>query len=91
MRCPRIAYNAFQTDFTFVVYATQCVTMKNGCLSCRLSDSGKDAKVKGLDYLGAWNRLMANSLEYFRTELDFSVTGVAKTRVRLRVGVEGEG
>ena len=34
---------------------------------------------------------MANSLKYFRTELDFSVTGVAKTRVRLRVGVEGEG
>ena len=91
MRCPRIAYNAFQTDFTFVVYATQCVTMKNGCLSCRVSDSEEDAKVKGLDYLGAWNRLMANSLKYFRTELDFSVTGVAKTRVRLKVGVEGEG
>ena len=60
-------------------------------MSCRLSDGGEDAKVKGLDYLGAWNRLMADSLKYFRTELDFSVTGVAKTRVRLRVGVEGEG
>ena len=51
----------------------------------------KDAKVKGPDYLGAWNRLMAKSLKYFRTELDLSVTGVAKTRVRLRVGVESEG
>jgi len=93
MRCPRIAYNAFQRDFTFVVYATQCVTMKKGCLwltigacsTCRLSDSGEDAKVKGADYLGTWNRLMANSLKYFRTELDFSVTGIAKMRVRLRV------
>ena len=28
MRCPRIAYNAFQRDFTLVVYATQCVTIK---------------------------------------------------------------
>ena len=54
------------------------------CSSCRLSDSGEDAKVKGPDYLGAWDRLMgmANSLQYFRTELDFSVTGIAKTRVR---------
>ena len=55
--------------------------------TCRFSDSGEDAKVKGPDYLGTWNRLIANSLKYFITELDFSVTGIAKMRVRLSVGV----
>ena len=55
--------------------------------TCRFSDSGEDAKVKGPDYLGTCNRLIANSLKYFITELDFSVTGIAKMRVRLSVGV----
>ena len=39
-------------------------------VTCRLSDNGEDAKVKGPNYLGAWDRLMANLLKYFRTELE---------------------
>ena len=61
--------------------------------SCRLSDNGEDTKVKGPNNLGAWNRLMANLLKYFRTELENQKPALLKQgygwgwRVRVRVRV----